>query len=107
MKYNEANVVFYTRSNKYGYDCGITLNNCTTDAENKHVDSFQCNNRPIKNFIHPLKHIETRNCDAVYEFVGTLTPDVPTTMIRTQKMIRRNNKKPKEEIILYTIQCLL
>ena len=94
---NEANVIFYTVGNSYNYDCGITLNNCTTDAENKYVGSFQCNNKPSKDFIHALKHIETRNCDSVYEFVGTLTPDVPSTARKTQKMIQKKINEAREK----------
>ena len=74
---NEANVMFYTLGNSYEYECGIFLNNCTTDAENKYFGTFKCDNKPGKDFIHPLKHIKMRNCDSVYESVGTLTPDVP------------------------------
>ena len=100
---NEDDVMFYTIGNPYNYQCGIILNNCTTDAGDEHVGSFECNNKPEKDFIHPLKHIETRNCDAVYEFVGTLTPDVPTTIRKTQQMLQKKVHNIIENMIQYTL----
>jgi hypothetical protein len=62
----------------------ITISNCTIDSE-ACDGSFSKQSTVIKSFIHALNHMSTQNCHAMYDSVGTLTPNTQPSS-KSQKL---------------------
>jgi hypothetical protein len=68
---NTATYIFFQSSSSYT----ITLSNCTVDKTTNN-QKLVIQNTATKSFIHGLNHMSTRNCNAEYDSVGTLIPNM-------------------------------
>jgi hypothetical protein len=77
---NNAPYIFYQASS-YTF----TVSNCTLD-KTTFYGSYKTMNVVAKSFILALNHMSTRNCHAVYDNIGALTPITPLSSSNKQKL---------------------
>jgi hypothetical protein len=98
---NSATTIFYQGSSSYR----ITLSNCTVDKTTNN-GYLTITNAVTKRFILALNHMSTRNCNAEYDSVGSLTP-----LTATKKLIcytfKNNNCQGRISAFFFSITWML
>jgi hypothetical protein len=83
---NTATSIFYIHSSYYS----ITLSNCTVDRTTNN-GYLKTQNTVTKSFILGLNHMSTKNCNAEYDSIGTLSA-IPYS-------------NPTKKVLSYTCNC--